>query len=128
MAEIKDRVIEYLKTNGITKQDFCKETGISYANMVGNSLKSELGGEQIALIFMKYPNINPDWLMLGKGEMLRDSVHDEPDSATLDRLLNKISDLAQELGRVQAENAELKKELAQRDNTVVDATASVASA
>ena len=115
MAEIKDRVIEYLKTNGITKQDFCKETGISYANMVGNSLKSELGGEQIALIFMKYPNINPDWLMLGKGEMLRDSVHDEPDSATLDRLLNKISDLAQELGRVQAENAELKKELARAE-------------
>ena len=115
MAEIKDRVIEYLKTNGITKQDFCKETGISYANMVGNSLKSELGGEQIALIFMKYPNINPDWLMLGKGEMLRDSVHDEPDSATLDRLLNKISDLAQELGRAHAENAELKKELARAE-------------
>lgn len=76
MAEIKDRIIEYLKINGITKQDFCKKTGISYANMVGKSLKSELGGEQISSIFMKFPNINPDWLLLGKGEILRKSDED----------------------------------------------------
>lgn len=78
MAEIKDRVIDYLKISGITKQEFCKTTGISYANMVGNSLKSELGGEQISSIFMKYPNINPDWLILGRGEMLRKNGSEPP--------------------------------------------------
>lgn len=112
MAEIKDRVVEYLKINGITKQDFCKETGISYANMVGNSLKSELGGEQISSIFMKYPNINPDWLLLGKGDMLRGSAPEAPSDSTLDRLLERIEDLARENGQLQAENAELKKEIA----------------
>ena len=112
MAEIKDRVIEYLKTSGITKQDFCKETGISYANMVGNSLKSELGGEQISSIFMKYPNISPDWLLLGKGPMLRGSVSEAPPDNTLSVLLERIEDLARENGQLQAENAELKKEVA----------------
>lgn len=94
MAEIKDRIIEYLKINGITKQDFCKETGISYANMVGKSLKSELGGEQISSIFMKFPNINPDWLLLGKGEILRksdeDPTHDVRGTIDVDHMQSLI--------------------------------------
>ena len=115
MAEIKDRIIEYLKINGITKQDFCKETGISYANMVGKSLKSELGGEQISSIFMKFPNINPDWLLLGKGDMLRGSVPAAAPDSTLDRLLERIEDLARENGQLQAENADLRKKLARAE-------------
>lgn len=71
MAKIKERLLDYLKISKITKQEFCEKTGISYANMVGNSLKSELGGEQITSILMNFPILNPDWLLLGKGEMLR---------------------------------------------------------
>ena len=44
--------------------------------------------------------------------MLRVSSPEIPSDTTLSALLDRISDLAQELGRVQAENAELKKELA----------------
>jgi len=116
MAEIKDRIIEYLKISGLTKQNFCKETGISYANMVGKSLKSELGGEQISSIFMKFPNINPDWLLLGKGKMLRETSPDSPSNTTLDRLLERIEYLARENGQLQAENEELKNKLARAEN------------
>lgn len=116
MAEIKDRIIEYLKINGITKQDFCKETGISYANMVGKSLKSELGGEQISSIFMKFPNINPDWLILGKGEMLRGSIPETPSDGTIAMLLEQIKDLARDVGRLQAENDDLKNKLARAES------------
>lgn len=116
MAEIKDRIIEYLKISGITKQIFCKETGISYANMVGKSLKSELGGEQISSIFMKFPNINPDWLLLGKGEMLRGSEPAAPSDGTLAVLLGRIEDLARDVGRLQAENEELKNKLARAES------------
>lgn len=73
MAKIKNRLLDYLKINNITKQDFCDFTGISYANITGKSIKSELGGEQISIILMKFPQISPDWLILGIGEMFRKS-------------------------------------------------------
>lgn len=72
MAEIKERLIKYLKISGISKKEFSENTGISLWNITGKSVKSELGGEQISLIIGKYPNISPDWLLLGKGEMLRE--------------------------------------------------------
>lgn len=71
MAKIKERVLEYIKINNLSKQDFCDKTGISYANMVGKSLQSELGGEQIYEILQRFPDLNSDWLLLGRGEMLR---------------------------------------------------------
>lgn len=73
MAEIKERLIKYLKISGISKKDFSDKTGISLWNITGKSVKSELGGEQISLIIGNYPNISPDWLLLGKGEMLREN-------------------------------------------------------
>jgi len=128
MAEIKDRIIEYLKISGITKQDFCKETGISYANMVGKSLKSELGGEQISSIFMKFPNINPDWLLLGKGEMLRGSDREKPSDTTVSILLQRIEDLARENGSLQAQIDEYKKEIALLQRSASPPAAKTASA
>lgn len=74
MAKIKDRTLEYLKTSGITKQEFCEKTGISYSNMVGKSLQSEFGGDQIYEILQKFPDLNSDWLLLGRGEMLRSAT------------------------------------------------------
>lgn len=71
MAKIKERVLEYIKINNLSKQEFCEKTGISYANMVGKSLRSELGGEQIYEILQRFPDLNSDWLLLGRGEMLR---------------------------------------------------------
>lgn len=77
MAKIKERVLYFIKINKLTKQDFCEKTGISYANMVGKSLNSELGGEQIYEILQRFPELNPDWLLLGMGEMLRPVRHGE---------------------------------------------------
>ncbi len=79
MAEIKERLINYLKISGISKKDFSEKTGISLWNVTGKSVKSELGGEQISRIIGNYPNISPDWLLLGKGEMLRQNSEKKDD-------------------------------------------------
>lgn len=79
MAEIKERLINYLKISGISKKDFSEKTGISLWNVTGKSVKSELGGEQISRIIGNYPNISPDWLLLGKGEMLRQNSEKNDD-------------------------------------------------
>ena len=72
MAIIKERILKYLEINKITKQKFCELTGISYGNITGKAVESEFGGEQITEILRIFSDISPDWLLLGKGEMLRE--------------------------------------------------------
>lgn len=72
MAIIKERILKYLEINKITKQKFCEMAGISYGNITGKAVESEFGGEQITEILRIFPDLSPDWLLLGKGEMLRE--------------------------------------------------------
>lgn len=72
LSTIKKRVDEYLRNQQIKKIDFFEATGISPSNFKGKGNKSELGGDKIAKIITIYSNINPDWLLVGRGAMLRE--------------------------------------------------------
>ena len=72
ISPIKQRILNFVEKTGITKLDFCEKTGISYANLKGKSLFSEIGGTQIAEILSIYDKISPEWLLTGNGEMLRE--------------------------------------------------------
>lgn len=115
ISEIKRRILQYIENIGITREEFYNKVSLNGANFRGKSALSELSGDKIANILRSYQDLNPDWLLLGKGEMLRVASPEIPSDNTLSALLDRISDLAQELGRVQAENAELKKELARAE-------------
>ena len=71
-SPIKENILYFLEKQGITKTDFCEKTGISYANMKGKGLYSEIGGTQIGKILSTYSDLSPEWLLTGKGEMLRE--------------------------------------------------------
>ncbi|MBR6520458.1 MAG: helix-turn-helix transcriptional regulator [Paludibacteraceae bacterium] len=71
LAKTKKRILQYLEYKDITKRQFCEITKISYPNLLGKSLESEFGGAQINEILSNFSEISPDWLILGKGEMLR---------------------------------------------------------
>lgn len=99
MPKIKNRLLEYLEINNITKKKFSEITNISYANIVGNSLNSELGGEQISEIVMKFPTLNPDWFLTGKGDMLRknegkNNQIDLLDMVSLEKYEKKVEECA----------------------------------
>lgn len=70
ISPIKERILQYIEYKGIQKKDFCEKTGISYANMKGRSLFSEMGGAQIAEILYLYDEISAEWLLRGVGPML----------------------------------------------------------
>ena len=72
ISPIKERILQFIENQYIKKIDFCEATGISYANLKGKSLFSEIGGDKIAEILSIYPDINPEWLVTGNGSMLRD--------------------------------------------------------
>lgn len=71
ISPIKEIILQLIEIQGITKTDFCKNTNISYSNLKGKSLFSEIGGEQIGNILNFYSEISPIWLLLGKGSMLK---------------------------------------------------------
>jgi hypothetical protein len=82
-SPIKERVVKFVDNQGLSKEVFFKEVGISASNFKGSGAKSELGGDKIVNILTTFPDLNPTWLLMGKGSMLVDekdnrSVVNEP--------------------------------------------------
>lgn len=70
MSLIKRRIIEILEFKGIAKEDFYKKIGITSANFRGKAKDSPLNSDTIEKIFSEIDDINPYWLLTGKGNML----------------------------------------------------------
>lgn len=65
---IRERVIHFLEYKGMTKYRFYKETGISNGFL---DKKGAIGSDKLKLMCDKYPDLNPLWLLLEKGEMVQ---------------------------------------------------------
>lgn len=131
MDTIKERLVEYLKISGISKKDFSEKTGISLWNLTGKSMQSEIGGSQISRSLVFLPNLNPDWLLLGKGEMLRQNtpVAAAESPSVVAYLEKNIADLRNELaqayqtiGQLQQQLADHKEKAASQSATTIEAT------
>lgn len=68
---IKEKILTYLDTTGKIKAEFYKAIGASPSNFKGAGKKSALSSGKIAEILTLYPDLSPDWLLNGIGEMLR---------------------------------------------------------
>lgn len=65
---IKRNILNYLAVSGISKYEFYKHSKISRGTLDNTSGLTE---ENILKFLVYAPQINPDWLLLGKGEMLK---------------------------------------------------------
>lgn len=77
ISPIKKRILQFIEYKGIAKTEFCEKTSISYANMKGKSLISEIGGSQLGENLSIYPDLSADWLLTGEGEMLKEEGKEE---------------------------------------------------
>jgi hypothetical protein len=66
---IKEKILYFIEKQGISKEEFYRNTGISASNFKGVGLKSEIGGEKIVKILTIYPEINADWLLRNDQKM-----------------------------------------------------------
>jgi hypothetical protein len=101
ISTIKQNILYFAESQGFKKEDFFNKIEISYSNFKGKSLFSEIGADKLVKILTNYPQINADWLLTGKGEMLRNIEEDETENPMAVELLEYKN----------KEIAELKKQL-----------------
>ncbi|MCL1942440.1 MAG: hypothetical protein FWF54_02685 [Candidatus Azobacteroides sp.] len=67
-----DRIKQYIDFKGINISRFEKSIDMSNASF-GKSLKNKgsIGSDKLERILKAYPDLNPEWLLTGKGEMLK---------------------------------------------------------
>lgn len=60
--------MQYLEYKAITKYKFYQKTGISNGFL---DKKGAIGSDKCEIIISYFPDLNPEWLLTGKGEMLK---------------------------------------------------------
>ncbi|MDR0829660.1 MAG: hypothetical protein LBN95_06075 [Prevotellaceae bacterium] len=87
---IKQKILYFIKNQGITQAKFFEKFNIAPSNFKGIGLKSEIGTEKIVKILTEFPELSADWLLLGKGEMLRENQKNilEERISKIEKILN----------------------------------------
>lgn len=67
-STVKSRLSEFLKSQRITKAEFCRRLGLSPTYV--NAMRKSLPADRVRQIAEIYPNLNRDWLLYGEGPML----------------------------------------------------------
>lgn len=71
MSNFIDRIQYFMKQTGINNNQMTVAAGLS-VGLIGRAIKSKssLNSDSIEKILYAYPNLNPNWLLTGRGEML----------------------------------------------------------
>lgn len=111
---VRDRIKEFVKFTKIPISAF--EKSILVTNGYVNSISKSIGIDKIELIIEKYPNLNIEWLLSGKGSMIKSITieEDPPDNykelaesrkETIDLLKGKVISLEKEIAVLRSKNA-----------------------
>lgn len=76
----KRRILQFIEYKNITLQNFFVRTGIKRGFLDSDKLDQAVSDKHFTMIFAAFPEISPDWLLTGKGEMLRNGAQTPPDS------------------------------------------------
>lgn len=102
---VKERIKNFIQTQKITVVEF--EKSINASNGYVNSIHKSVGIDKLNDIIEKYPNLNIEWLLSGKGEMIKNSsIEIKP--VDNEWLLRRFEELVAENALLKRENEELK--------------------
>lgn len=107
--DIKDRISEFIKHKSITIAEF--ERNVELANGYIKKIKGSIGSDKLNNIASYYPDLNIDWLITGKGSMLKS----EQISSIKERLAHfleeekiSVSDFCKSISMYQAAYLEMR--------------------
>ncbi len=103
MENIRKRILIFIDSQNISNNVFLKETGLKKGYVDTSLLKSEVKESVVARILESFPEINPMWLLMGKGEMLLSEAKEEE--------VERVEDLKAHIADLRAENEFLKEQI-----------------
>ena len=125
--EIKSRLLQFAESQGIPKGEFYEKISLFPSNFAGKGAESALKSDNIVKVLTEFPDLNSDWLLLGRGEMLRSAtqsvgnishstavgvnVNGNDINISYDPLLPTVESLSDSVARLTAQNAQLLGEL-----------------
>ena len=84
----KERLKSYCKSVGLTVKEF--EVSIGASNGYVNSISKGIGEDKLSIIIEKFPNLSIEWLLTGKGKMLKEEVVTEVEDSYYKELYNDM--------------------------------------
>lgn len=111
LTTTKRRILELVKFQGFQVSKFFSEIGDNYENFKGKKLDTEPGIEILVKIRTKIPDVNIDWLLTGKGEMLMPKQQTNGiEEKTLDKFYALFSQRENEHRTILGQNSEIIKQ------------------
>ncbi len=75
-TNIKERLLYFAKNQSIGIENLLKNIGMTYGSFKGKAKKGSLNSNAIEEIYTKYPYLSLEWLLTGKGEMVKAGTED----------------------------------------------------
>ncbi len=122
MHDVKSRLKHFIANKGLSVKAF--EQSIDVGNGYVNNISKSIGVDNINTIIEKYTNLNIDWLLTGRGSMLREVgksgegrttpayPEEGKDADVIGRLQRRVAELEEDKRRLQREVDSLHEMLA----------------
>ena len=137
-----ERIFEYIDFKGINKSELERKTGTSNGYLAKQlQRKADIGESILINILENCPDISPEWLLTGSGQMLKQNVQNlsndhqtstcqkadiqvkdndkntsvQENQQIIDKLLRRLENQSKEIGRLEAKNDYLSAQLAEKN-------------
>lgn len=79
--DMKKRLLEIAAYFNLSVRSFETECGLQRGNISNMSETASIGSDKLSKIFVRFPEINIEWLLTGNGEMVKDNntLNSEPE-------------------------------------------------
>lgn len=106
----KDKIKQFLESQGISKNKFYAATGLSQGFL--DSGKS-LGADKVKIIINAYPELSIKWLILDEGSMIADK--DETSRASMPDVSKLIDIISSQQSTIDRQSRILENYISQKD-------------